>query len=268
MSWANKSTRMLDEFVWGRGVHGLTFQRHPNLPTLLEPACEDARAVWLWHVRRILATEADGVSIRTLCHHNNVMDYMMYAFAEPVREAFRSLYGREVTPSWEDSERVRRIRGDFYTEMFREAKRLASKAGKRFVAHLEAGIEVPPSCDQRMQMHEDWQTWINEGIVDEIILKWWFPQSPFIHENVMPLAKKRGIPIHICGRNSSLRNTVRAVERAEALMRDAMAAGFAGYAFYEAADFKYRNTENVPVFRANTGDAFQAAARTIEGVGS
>jgi len=232
MSWANKSTRMLTDFTWGRGVHGLTFQRHPNLPTLLEPSCEAARAIWLWHVQRVLDTQADGISIRTLCHHNNIMDYMMYAFAEPVRETFRELYKRDVTPSWEDCVRVRRIRGDFYTDMFRDAKRLASKAGKKFVAHLEAGIDVPPECNLRMQFHENWREWINEGIVDELILKWWFSQSTFIHEQVLPLAKAKGIPVHICGRNSSLRNTVRAIERAESLVRDSMAAGFAGFAFY------------------------------------
>jgi chromosome segregation ATPase len=80
------------------------------------------------------------------------MDYMMYAFAEPVREAFRAAWGREVTPSWEDSVRVRKLRGEFYTQMFRDAKRLAAAAGKRFVAHLEAGIEViarPPGKETR-----------------------------------------------------------------------------------------------------------------------
>jgi hypothetical protein len=79
MSWANKSHRMLTDFAWGAGVHGMAFRRHPNLPTLLEPACEAARDIWLWHVQRVLDTEADGVSLRTLCHHNNIMDYMMYA---------------------------------------------------------------------------------------------------------------------------------------------------------------------------------------------
>jgi hypothetical protein len=69
---------------------------------------------------------------------------MLYAFAEPVRETFRSMYGREVTRSWQDCERVRRIRGDFYTGFFRDAHKVTAAAGKKLIAHLEHGIEVPP----------------------------------------------------------------------------------------------------------------------------
>ena len=55
-----------------------------------------------------------------------------------------------------------------------------------------------------------------------------------MHEQVMPVAKKHGVPIHICVLNLTL-NAPTGVERAEPLVRDASDAGCAGYAFYEAA---------------------------------
>jgi hypothetical protein len=264
VSWCNRSPRLAEEYAWKTGVNGLRFGLPDRLPTLLEPAYEASRRAWLDAVARILATEADGVDIRTLCHHNGVMDYLTYAFAEPVRETFRTRYGREVSASTEDMERVRRLRGDFYTDFLRGAKALAARRGKKLIAHLECGIEVPPSCDQRMQIHLDWETWMKEGILDEVSLKWWFPQNPFIHERVLPLARRLSIPVHICDRNSSLFHTPRAIERAEALIRDAAAAGFSGYFFYEACDFKYRNAENRPMFRHHMGEALRRAAEAAE----
>jgi len=265
MSWANTSPRLLADVRWGKGVHGLVFDRRRAQPTLLEPCCEGARDIWLRHVQRILDTEAAGVGIRTLCHHNNVMDYLSMAFAPAVRAAFRAEHGRDPEPTWEDAVRVRQVRGRAYTEFLRGAKRLAAQAGKRLAVHLEAGIEVPPEVDQRMQFNLEWATWIREGIADEIILKWWFSQNPFIHEQVLPLARRHGIPVHIVDRNNSLNNTPRAIERAMALAGESRLAGFSGYAWYEAANCKRRNTEQVPEFRLHIGEAIRRSARAAAG---
>ena len=136
--------------------------------------------------------------------------------------------------------------------------------GKTFALHLESGIEVPASLDQRMQMNLEWETWIQEGIADELVLKWWFSQNPFIHERVLPLARKHGIPVHLVEMNGSLNNTQRAIERATALLTESRRAGFAGFAWYEAAGYKRRNIENIPEFRTHTGDAIRLSAEAIQ----
>ena len=262
-SWANTSPRMLEDVDWGCGFHGFVFDRRRTQPTLLEPCCETAHDIWLAHVRRILRTAADGVGIRTLCHHNNVMDYLSMAFAPSVRARFRAEFGREPTPAWDDAVRIRQLRGWAYTDFIRKASALARNAGKTLALHLEAGIEVPTACDQRMQFNLEWETWIREGLADALVLKWWFSQNPFIHEHVLPLAKRKGIPVHIVDRNCSLNNTPRAIERALSLLRDSRAAGFAGYAWYEAANCKRRNRENVPEFRRHIGEAIRLSARSV-----
>lgn len=264
IGWANTSPRMVEDVRWGKGLHGMAFARKRTCPTLFEPCCEGSREIWLQHVARILETEADGVGIRTLCHHNNVMDYLTLSFAPAVRERFRSEHGRDPQATWADATLIRELRGRAYTDFLRQAKALATKAGKTLALYLETGIEVPASLDQRMQMNLEWETWIREGIADELVLKWWFSQNPFIHERVLPLARKHGIPVHLVEMNGSLR-TPRAIERASALVRESRLAGFAGSVWYEAADYKRLNTESVPEFRMHAGDAIRLSANTIQG---
>ena len=161
------------------------------------------------------------------------MSYLQYAFAAPVRDTFQSLYGRPPRLCQEDYERIRRIRGDFYTEFLRDAKRLVSEHGKKLIVELESGMEVPPSLDCRMQRPMDWRTWLKEGIPDEIRLKWWTMESTFVHEQVLPLARQRCIPVHIISRCLHTGLDIRAREMAELVIGGACAAGFSGYSFYE-----------------------------------
>lgn len=261
-SWRNRSPRVLERVTWGAGTHGISFLPPPRSVGLLEPSFAVAREQWLGRVRRLVLAGADGVDIRTLCHHNGVMDYMAVAFAEPVRSAFREMYGREVTPSWEDCERVRRLRGEFYTDFIRQASEITRAAGKKFITHLECGLEVPPGHDQRMQVYLDWEGWLREDLLDGITLKWWSSQNPFIHERVLPLARKLGVQVHICDRNSSLRS-LRAGERAAELCADARDAGFDGLAFYEAAEYKYWTPSGKPELQSQVREAFVRAVNAV-----
>ena len=96
-----------------------------------------------------------------------------------------------------------------------------------------------------------------------MLLKWWFAQNPLIHERVLPLARRHGVPVHIIDRNGSLK-TPRAIERARALVTESRPAGFSGLAWYEAAAWKRRNSANVPEFRGHAGDAIRLACRPGE----
>ena len=109
-----------------------------------------------------------------------------------------------------------------------------------------------------MEIHLDWPTWIREGLIDEGFIKMMGSQDPYIHENVLPLAKQHDIPVTICASNGSSYISPRFIELTRALVEDARAAGFDGYIFYEAASFKYRNSENIPVWRKQAGEAYRA----------
>ena len=261
-SWNNRTERILEDYVWDGRPIGIALEKMPNLPTLLEPSFEGARQIWLGRLRTLLQAGADGVGVRTLCHHNACLEWLPYAFADPVRRAFQDRHGREPECREGDYEEVRRIRGDYYTQFLRDAKALTSSYGKKLAVHFEMGIDVPPHLDTRMQLHLDWERWLDEGIMDEIYLKFWSAQSPFIHEKVLPAARRRGIPVTICDRNGFL-HANRGIELAERLVREAYEAGYSGYTFYEAADYIQLNPEGVPTPVGHAEAAIRKASDTL-----
>lgn len=268
--WGNRSERVLDLFTWHDGALGLCFADHPyaswdghDTAVLPEPACDGVHDWWLAGIRKILDTPASGVDIRILCHHVLARDYLAAAFAEPVCRAFRARYGRVARPEPEDYRAIRRLRGEAFTRFLRRASELTRARGKRLIVHLEPGQEVSPDGDVRMQIAFEWERWIAHGLVDEITLKFWGAWSPFVHERILPLARKQGIPVSICDRNAALGNA-RGIERGERMVREAMAAGFAGFFFYESADYMYLNGAETPTMLYNVEAALRQAAKQVE----
>ena len=265
--WSNQTEAVLQVRKWDGRDLGMVFRQMPNMPTMLEPAFEGARGIWLGRIRTILDSGADGVDIRTYCHHNGAMCYLTYAFAAPVREAFRSLYGRDPRPDPQDYERVRRIRGEFYTQFMRDAKRLVAARGRKLITELESGIEVPPALDCRMQLHLNWQRWITEGIVDEVRMKWWTTDSRFVHEQVLPLARRHGVPVHVISRCLHTGLDLRAAEMAELTIGGGCAAGFSGYTFYEQQNLMDLNPEGRSTLKGPVRAYFARARQTLERMG-
>lgn len=261
--WTNQSEAILQERQWDGRALGIVLREMPDMPTMLEPAYEGARKIWLGRIGKILRRGADGVDIRTYCHHNGPMSYLKYAFAQPVRETFQGLYGREPKAVPEDYERVRRIRGDCYTEFIRAAKRLVSQSNKKLVVELESGIEVPPTLDCRMQLPMDWRAWIREGLIDEIRLKWWTAESAFVHEEVLPLARKHDIPVHLISRCLHEGFTPRAIELAERVIGGACAAGFSGYSFYEHQNLMDMNSAGRSTLKGPVRAYFERARELL-----
>ena len=104
----------------------------------------------------------------------------------------------------------------------------------------------------RMQMEIQWKTWIAEGLIDEITLKYWTPQNRFVLEEIMPLARKAGIPVYQGERNFNT-NCARAVEWTEWMARNTHNAGLAGFNFYEVESYFVLNPqgESWPVGNAD-----------------
>jgi hypothetical protein len=261
--WSNQMEPILQERKWNGADLGMVFQDMPNMPTMLEPAYEGARNIWLGRIAGILDRGADGVDIRTYCHHNGIMSYLKYAFAQPVCETFRSLYGRAPSPNPEDCERIRRIRGDFYTQFLRDARKLVSARGRKLVIELESGVEVPARYDCRMALPMDWKAWIEEGIADEIRLKWWTAESTFVHEQVLPLARRHSIPVHLISRCLHEGLGFRAVEMAERVIGGACAAGFSGYSFYEHQNLMEMNPEGCLALKGPVESYFHRAGEVL-----
>ena len=261
--WSMTTAGVLTKRTWAGGYLGLTFQEGTIIPSLLEPSFDGARSIWLDHVRRILDNGADGVDIRILCHHNSCSDWLRYAFAEPVRQEFRKRCGRDVEPREEDYAEVRKIRGDFFTRFLRDARKLTASYGKKLAVHCEARAEATLENDTAMQIHWDWDTWLSEGIMDEITLKYWAADSVFVHEKILPIARRKNIPVHVENQTSDPRSDGRGVEKSEIVLKEGWSAGCAGSIFYEAWGFQMQNSEGRATTRG-IGDAMiKKAAETL-----
>ncbi|HOJ31739.1 MAG TPA: hypothetical protein PLP13_06900, partial [bacterium] len=263
--WVNQTEGILSKVELKCGLIGFTFKRANKLPTLLEPSFAGTRAIWLSRVERILASGAEGVDIRILCHHNNCVEWLTYAFAESVREYFKKMYGREPKADEKDYEKIRKIRGGFFTDFLRDTRKMANKFNKKISVHFEPGIEVEPEVDTKMQIHWDWQTWLKERLMDEIHLKYWSSQNPWIHCNVLPMARKMGIPIYIEDQATDPRADIRAIEMIENIVKDARVAGFDGYIFYETWTYMILNRRGIPVPRGNAEGIIKTAYQIIQG---
>jgi len=255
--WNNVTENLLNMRPWDGRALGLAFREDDRMQTLLEPAFKGAHGIWLNRLKQLLARGADGVSIRTYCQHNGPMHYLKFAYAQPVIDTFRSMYGRAPRPEPVDYERIRRIRGECYTEFMRSGKRLASAMGRRFMAEIESGVEVPPHMNVRMQLPLEWEKWIREGIVDEIRLKYWTAENPFIHERVLPLARRHGVPVQLISRCLHTGLGIRTREIAHALSTNACSAGFDSYCFYEQQNLLDWNPEGVPTLKGPVRAAFE-----------
>ncbi|MBI4024292.1 MAG: hypothetical protein HY360_04880 [Verrucomicrobia bacterium] len=246
-SWANHTATILDVYSWKSGPLGMVFREEEGPSNLLEPSYAGARKIWLERIRAILESDADGVDIRTLGFHSTTMSHLAHAFAEPVREAFRKRYGRPVEPTHEDYTRVRKLRGEAYTQFLREAKALATRYRKKLSAHLEWGVEVPHHLDNRMAMDMDWRTWIGEKIVDEVSLRGWASQNSYVHRHILPLARRMKVPMHIISRCLAGGLDLRAMEVCERYVMEACAAGCSGFSLYQTSNILRMNPEGYPM---------------------
>ncbi len=262
--WSNRNDLMLEERRWPARRLGLVCRVAPNLPTMLEPADAGAHAIWLARLTAMLEAGVDGIDLRTYCHHNCITSYAQYAYAPAVRERFRAAFGREPrADDLADAERVRRLRGAAYTEFVRAARALTAARGCKLMVELESGIEVPPTLDCRMQLPLEWRVWLEEGLVDELRMKWFTAQSRFVHEEVLPLARRRHVPVHIISRCLHTGLGLRTTELAEVTVTDACGAGFAGYTWYEQHNLMDMNPLGLAMMKGPVSNYFAHARAAL-----
>ena len=173
----------------------------PSTPCEVYPA---VRKLWAGWVDRVLDAGVDGIDIR-ISHHGSVVDEPLnYGFNEPLLEEFHQRFGTKPSNSCEDIRRLATIRGDHYTNFFREASRKARERGKKMQFHLHTEafrsnpvhgqiIGFPPN------IFFDWKLWIDEGLADGITFRTsWFEgweDPPEGEPNRQQLTRSLGDPV-------------------------------------------------------------------------
>ncbi len=215
-----------------QGVVAFARGRNEYLPGALcetEPA---VRAYWLDCIQEMLDAGVDGVDLRVENHGTHTDYPEEYGGNEVILKACEARGG--VTP-----ENIAAVRGEAYTAFLRDAKGLLGKHNRPLRVNLNFDwFRSDPPANRKlaypMNMDFPWREWIDAGLMDAAILR--FYRLPFdaIFDDAVALemtakCNAAGIPITV---NRYLKPTM--PEEFERVRDDGR---FAGYVLYEAASF-------------------------------
>ena len=155
-------------------------------------------------LEELAAYEPDGLYFATSCHsrhRDRTGEWDDYGFEEPVVARYRERDGVDIRKQDFDEEKWHRIKGEFVTEFFEQAKSLLS--GRNIKMMLPAPIGDRKVWDYRLfsgqsvaQHHTDWRAWVDRGIADSLIVGeyqpiWYDPPSKLW----LSIADRLGVPV-------------------------------------------------------------------------
>jgi len=217
----------------GAGVLAVARGKERSPLAHLSPAFRESRDWWLSWIRAVLEAGADGVELRVRNHHNDLA-WGEYGFEAPVVAEFKKRYGVDLLAT-DDFDRVafRRLRGEYYTQFYREARQLVDTYGKRLGLHISVTHDMEPEQGAAMEIHWDWRAWLTEGLADSVTMKEVRPGSRLAQE-ILSLTRPQGIPVIYCPFNSHWSGPDN-LSRVEDRIRNAKAGGYDGFQFYECS---------------------------------
>jgi hypothetical protein len=209
--------------------------RNAYLPGALCETEPKVRAFWLKCVDEILATGVDGIDFREENHSTHTDHPEDYGFNGIVVEKARARPGDFL-------KNVADVRGEAYTEFLRESHRRLAKAGKQMRYNLQIDFFRPNPPPSRLlaypaNIHFDWQRWVDEGLLDGSILR--FFSLPFgtifedsIAQDMIARSQRRALPITV---NRYIETPG---EKLSAEVQRVKSDGrFSGFIFYEVSSF-------------------------------
>lgn len=224
------------------GVIALARGKDADTLAALSPSFPETRQWWLSWMRDILEAGADGVELRLRNHHSHLA-WVEYGFEAPVVDAFRQRYGVDILKTDDfDKAALRRLRGEAYTQFYREVKQLVAAYGKLLGLHLSTTLDTDPRQGASMNIHWDWRTWLQEGLADSITLKDTWPHS-YLAQEIFSYTRPQGIPVIFCPYASYyLSQPIHTANASkdncniiEALIKNAQNSGCSGFQLYESA---------------------------------
>lgn len=221
-------------FDGGEGLLAFASGKNDGPLAALSPSFPEVREWWLSWAKFCLESGADGIELRDRNHHSH-LTWREYGFEAPVRDEFLRRHGVDLWAT-DDFDRVAwsRLRGEGYTQFVREVRALTRAYGKSLGIHLSLSNLVGPNEGSSMEIHWDWERWLDEGLVDSITLKDVLPGSRFAMQ-VMERAGIRGVRVN----HSPYANNLWGQPGGEKVCRDWIAlakrSGMDGYQFYECA---------------------------------
>ncbi len=256
--WGARSITLDKPNTSGRsGFIAFTAGRNKYLPGALCETEPKVQIFWLSCVEEMIAAGVDGVDFREESHSTHTDFPEEYGFNPIVLKRCRGLDGSLL-------ENIARVRGEAYTDFLRKCKHLLSARGKRMRYNLQLDFFRPDPPTIRLpaypaNIYFDWQRWVDEGLMDEAILRFFhFPFSAVFEDGIaqemMAACEQRKIPICVnryIGTGGT--NLLAEVDR---VAKDGR---FSGFIFYETASFlKFDAAEGCSI---NSPDVQKAAEK-------
>ena len=215
-----------------KGLIAFTRGRNEYLPGALCETEPQVQAYWQSCLREILDAGVDGIDFRVENHGTHTDYCEEYGYNEAVLDACAQL-GRT------DEQTIAQVRGEAYTQFLRNAKQLIASRGKRMRVNLNIDWFRPDRPPARRlaypaNIHYDWERWIDEGLLDEAILRLY--QLPFdsifddtISTAMIARCEQKDIPLTV---NRYINPDY--LEEFERIRHDGR---FTGFVLYETATF-------------------------------
>ena len=162
----------------------------------------------------------DGLMLLTYVENTDLWFEDEFGFNEPVVREFKRRYGVDISTQPFDVEAWRKLRGEYVTQLLRELSAALHAKGKKLgVAvdplrphHAQPWLGNPIPTANAGSMTMDWQRWIREGIVDEIMVGSLEGNEKFA-EQLVKLPSKNNVTISVLGHPKAPRDVLTASSR-------------------------------------------------------
>jgi hypothetical protein len=142
---------------------------------------------WLEWLERALDDGYELVGNRIECHSVHVDEPFAYGYNDSIKEEYFRRYGRCGEREME-LDKIARIRGDAYTELFVEGARRVRRRGKKVYLTLNVEMLCDPipiarHCAYPMNVEWQWERWLEKIQPDEINIRSYYTSVEFILED-------------------------------------------------------------------------------------
>jgi hypothetical protein len=148
-------------------------------PGPIEFCYPEARAALVArYVKHVADYGYDGISFYTYVENLGLRYADEFGFNPPIVAEFKRRYGVDIRTQAFDKEAWHRLRGEYVTQFLRELHAALGGRGKKLSMTIRpdkpnlpqrwygTGVDMPGAG----MIHLDWETWVREGIVDEVFV--------------------------------------------------------------------------------------------------
>jgi HEAT repeat protein len=120
----------------------------------------------------------DGFAFYTYTENYGLRYFDEFGYNQPIVDAFKSRYGVDIRTQTFDANAWARLRGEYVTQFLSELHAAFAPYGKKISVWLNCDDPNLPmywtgsTTRTAGHVYMDWRTWVDEGIVDELMVYW------------------------------------------------------------------------------------------------